>query len=131
MIKNNQTQRPLFKHVGTFEGVSIYETKLIKTHHELCLPNIGIFVSEGAFSAGRELPVLKHEFGHVLQYQKLGLVKFYLKIGVSSLFSAIRSRFFKHYHHQNHCVEVEANRLAFDYCNKPPDWDFKNFPVEI
>lgn len=119
----------MFKKVGVFEGTSIYESSLFKTGNGLTIPEIGIITYVGCFSKKEDMAVIKHEFGHILQYKKLGGLKFYFRIGLPSLWSAIRAAVFKNYLHQNHRVEIEANYLAYQYFNEPRDWNIKRFPV--
>lgn len=69
--------------------------------------------------------MIQHEFGHILQWRKLGDFQFYFKIGYPSLLSAIKSSLVKRYFHQNHSVEINANQLSYQYFNEPKNWDFK------
>lgn len=119
----------MFKKVGIFQNINIYESSLFKKGHGLTIPEIGIFTYVGCFSETNDMAILKHEFGHILQFKKLGSLKFYLKIGVPSLWSAVKAYFIKKYFHQKHKVEINANYLAYHYFNEPRDWDFKRFPI--
>ncbi|MFC5283884.1 hypothetical protein [Pedobacter alpinus] len=119
----------MFKKVGIFESISIYESSLFKKGHGLTIPNKGIVTFVGCFSKAEDMAIIKHEFGHILQFRKLGSLKFYLKVGLPSLWSAIRASVLKNYVHQNHTVEVEAKYLAYHYFNEPKDWNVKRFPI--
>lgn len=119
----------MFKRVGLFEGTKIYESLLFRVGQGLTIPEIGIITYPGAFSNGLDIGLTKHEFGHILQWRKLGSIGFYSKIGFPSLWSAIKASLVKHYFHQNHPVEINANLLCYNYFNKPNNWDFKRFPI--
>lgn len=117
----------MLKKVAIFENIKIYESSLFKAGHGLTLPQIGIITYPGGFS--NDLDLIKHEFGHILQWRKIGSIRFYFKIGFPSLWSAIKASFKKDYFHQTHLVETNANQLVYQYFNKPQNWDFKRFPV--
>ncbi|WP_200586667.1 hypothetical protein [Pedobacter segetis] len=117
--------------VGYFEGVKIYESKFIDHGHGITLPNFGIFLSPETFSKQKDLWLVKHEFGHILQHRELGFIKFYLKIGLPSLWSAIKQNLLENYYHQNHAVEREANDKSFQYFDKPSDWPIARFPINM
>ena len=119
----------MFKKVGVFEKITIYESPLFKFGHGLTIPEIGIITYIGCFSETKDMAIIKHEFGHILQFSSLGSIKFYIKVGLPSLWSAIKSSIFKKYFHQNHTVEIEENYLAYYYFKEPKDWDFKRFPI--
>lgn len=119
----------MFKKVGIFQSINIYESPLFKTGHGLTIPEIGIVTYVGCFSKKEDMAVIRHEFGHILQFRKLGSLKFYLKVGFPSLWSAIKTSLKSNYHHQSHLVEINANLLAYNYFNRPNDWNFKRFPI--
>ncbi len=97
---NNQHQA---KSEIDFPGISIRESKLLKWGMGVCLPPFGIFVYEGA-----SIAVKQHEFGHFLQYQEMGFLKFYLFVGIPSLWSAA---LFPKLHHQR-SFEKNANERS-------------------
>ncbi len=119
----------MFKKVGVFEGVNIYESSLFKKGHGLTIPQIGIITCPGVFSKGLDLVLIKHEFGHILQWRNLGSIKFYFEIGFPSLISAIIASLKKDYIHQNHSVEINANQRSYHYFQQPKNWNFKRFPI--
>lgn len=94
-----------------FKGIDIYETNMFGGG--ITLPGIGIF-----FSGGEDL--LKHEYGHYLQQQRLkaeygaaaSYVLFYLKYGIPSFLNAV---FFDERTHRRHPVETNANRHSNAY----------------
>ncbi|MEO5909307.1 MAG: hypothetical protein ABIP95_00380 [Pelobium sp.] len=117
------------KFVGFFEGVKIYESSLFGLGHGLTIPEIGIIVSKGAFSQNSDPWLIKHEFGHTLQYKEKGTLKFYFRFGLPSLFSALLQNIKKNVSHKNHVVEVDANLKSFKYFKSPEEWPFNRFPV--
>ncbi|WP_017259395.1 hypothetical protein [Pedobacter arcticus] len=119
----------MFKKVGLFEATVIYESKFFKPGHGLTIPQIGVITYPGAFSNRLDIGLIQHEFGHILQWRKLGSLGFYFKIGFPSLWSAIKASLVKRYFHQNHPVEINSNLLSYEYFNKPNNWDFKRFPI--
>lgn len=119
----------MFKKVGEFENINIYESALFKKGHGLTIPQIGIITSPGVFSKSLDIALIKHEFGHILQWRKAGTSHFYFKIGFPSLFSAIKASLTKNYFHQSHQVEINANQLSYQYFRNPTEWDFKRFPI--
>jgi hypothetical protein len=69
------------------------------------LPPVGIFVGK------KEQFLIMHEFGHVLQARKYGLLKFYIFYAIPSVCSFL---FFRR-KHRTFYAELDANRLALDY----------------
>jgi hypothetical protein len=104
----------IFTMTGRFEGVRVYESRLMRSGAGLALPGIGIVVYPGANSTQKNIPLLRHEFGHILQARETGALTFYFKIGISSLWSAIRNGKRAH-RHWNFWTERWANDLADAY----------------
>ena len=119
----------MIKLVGVFEEVKIYESQLIGEGHGITLPELGIFLSFNSYSLKKDLWLLKHEFGHLLQYKEQGSYKFYTQIGAPSLWSAIQQNTVKNHLHKNHPVEVDANLKSYQYFNSPKDWPVGRFPI--
>ncbi len=69
------------------------------------LPPVGIFVGK------KDQFLIMHEFGHVLQARKYGLLKFYFLYAIPSVYSFL---FFRQ-KHRIFYAELDANRLALDY----------------
>ncbi|NLI72647.1 MAG: hypothetical protein GX361_07975 [Bacteroidales bacterium] len=110
-----------------FEGVRVFVLpfKRFKEGAAFALPGIGIFIGKG-YETDYEL--LRHEFGHLLQYRKWGFWLFWKHIALDSFKSARKAR--KHAHNHMHTwTEWSANRLAYEYFNKPADWDQKRYPI--
>lgn len=110
-----------------FEGVRVFWVNFgdFKRGAALTLPGIGIFVGKGRES---DLNLLRHEFGHILQFRKWGFWFFYRYIAGTSLKSARTSRK-KDYFHQSTWTEWSANYLSYHYFDKPKDWNFHRFPI--
>ncbi len=100
-----------------FEGIPVYSSSIFKGHG-LALPPFGIWVGKNPKET-----LLKHEFGHFLQFRIVGFWKFYFFIGLPSLMNMI---FLKIEHslfnknrwvplHSELRVEREANLLSEQY----------------
>lgn len=110
-------KHPILTYTGRFENVRVYESPWMPTGAGMTLPGICILVYPGANSTRRNVPLLMHEFGHILQARKTGTLLFYFKIGIPSLFSAMRSGKRGH-RHLDFWTEVWANGLADEYFRK-------------
>lgn len=119
----------MIKLTGLFEGVKIYESTLIEEGHGVTLPEIGIFLSPETYSLKKDLWLVKHEFGHILQYKEKGTFKFYTQIGAQSLWSAIKQNLKKSHLHKFHPVEIDANLKSYQYFKSPLDWPSDRFPI--
>ncbi len=110
-----------------FEGVNIFALsfKNFKRGAAVTIPWLGIFVGKG-FENDQDL--LRHEFGHVLQFRKWGFWMFWRHIASASLISANHSRKYAT-NHMNTWTEWSANRLSYEYFNCPKDWNFTFFPI--
>jgi hypothetical protein len=116
------------KYYGTFEGVSCFTSKLgeLKNRAAIALPGIGIFVHPDEV---RNISLLRHEYGHILQARKWGKRFFYRHIAWESLNSARRSSRDASFNHQHTWTEWTANRLAYYFFKRPDDWDMKSYPI--
>lgn len=110
-----------------FEGVRVFllPFKRFKEGAAFALPGIGIFIGKGHET---DYELLRHEFGHLLQYRKWGFRLFWRHIAPDSLKSARKARKNNH-NHMNTWTEWSANRLAYDYFKQPADWNQKRFPI--
>lgn len=99
---------------GEFEGINVYESRWMPRGAGMALPGVGIVVYPGAHSGRKNIALLRHEFGHVLQARQTGMFMFYLRIGLPSLLSATFNGKFGHHHH-TFWTEIWANQLAADY----------------
>lgn len=138
---NNGVNKLRAKYVGDFENVSVYESSAlghypimegeISKYSGITLPPVGIFVGQGVYLG--DLGLMRHEFGHVLQYLKHGVNAYYGIIAPESAASAIFNSIEQHFHFW---TESYANYLSFNYF-KPqivkgviPLWNFKEYPVK-
>ena len=107
------------------QGISVYQTSWILRGSAICLPGIGIFLSESIPDSSQK-SIIQHEYGHFLDYQNgvegdrkkfLGsyLLGFYLKIGIPSIFNLTpilqRIPIFEG-EHRTFWTEIRANKLA-------------------
>lgn len=110
-----------------FEGIYIFTLPLknFKRGAAVTIPWIGIFVGKGFKN---DIDLLRHEYGHILQYKKWGFCKFWTQVAVTSLKSAKYSRKYA-VNHMHTWTEWSANRLSYEYFNRPKDWNFISFPT--
>lgn len=110
-----------------FEGVHIFVLSFKNFKHgaAVTIPWLGIFVGKG-FENDQDL--LRHEFGHVLQFRKWGFWMFWRHIATASLLSAKHSRKYA-INHMHTWTEWSANKLSYEYFDKPGNWNFNSFPV--
>jgi len=104
------------KKVGNFHNVAIYEASWMGSGHSsagITLPGYGIIVGSGVYSEEKDLQLVMHEYGHILQYRLIGWWRFYLIVGISSLLSAWTNGYKKG--HQNHWTESWCNHLSRAY----------------
>jgi|GEM_PF-899902 len=67
----------------TIEGISVYMGDWM-IGHGMALPPLGILIGP---DYNQEL--IRHEFGHILQYQKKGFLGFYFSVGIPSFVNMI------------------------------------------
>ena len=110
-----------------FEGILVFRLNFspFTQGAAVTLPCIGIFVGKGSEN---DKQLLRHEFGHILQYRKWGFWLYWRRIAYTSLKSARLSNKLK-FSHQSTWTEWSANRLSYEYFNKPDDWNFDTFPI--
>lgn len=107
-----------------FEGVKVISLpfRWIKEGAAFTLPGIGIFVAK---ESRKDTQLLMHEFGHILQFRKWGGWLFWKHIAPDSLKSARQSQ----NNHMDCWTEWSANRLSYEYFEKPDSWNFNRFPI--
>ncbi len=108
------------------EGIKIFGIQTRYLKGAFAFPGMGIFVNKN-YATNKNL--LRHEFGHILQFRKYGFFYFWFKIAPVSIKSALHSRKRPNHIHMNTWTERNANELAYNYFDKPADWDFYNYPV--
>jgi RHS repeat-associated protein len=86
-----------------YPGIDIYQNQDPNDQTAVTLPGKGIYIG-GGYQDDRLTMVTQHEYGHYLQYKRVGMWNFYSKIGLQSLFSFGDHKVF--------WTETAANRLA-------------------
>ena len=104
------------KYVGNFEDISVFEAKWIG-EKGATIPDYGIIVGKGTLTSGSDVgkELLQHEYGHVLQYKKIGAKAFYSVITPESTASASYSCINPLYNHDSFWTETWANYLSRHY----------------
>ena len=115
-------RKPWFKNISyksKYPNINIYRSSVIKNGTAICLPGIGIIVSN--FYQGIDLEkVLQHEYGHFLDARHgIILTKrtptlfkcllFYMIIGIPSILSAAIG---KRGEHKYFWTEIRANKIS-------------------
>ncbi len=110
-----------------FEGVRVFSLpfKRFREGSAVTIPGIGVFVGKGWEN---DMDLLRHEFGHILQYRKWGFWLFWKHIALDSLQSARKNA--SNHHHMLTWTEWSANRLAYEYFGKPDNWNTRHFPIQ-
>ena len=105
------------KYVGKFEGVNLYEAN-IPEGSAATLPGRGIILSKGQYSIHSSSlytkQLLQHEFGHILQARKVGMVAYYSIIAKESFISASFDGI-NGWSHDLFWTETWANYLSQNY----------------
>ena len=123
---------PIFgKCVGEYHGVRVFESNKLGNIYEgaagLTVPPHGIIVGKGVFTRGfsKGKALLQHEFGHYLQYKKIGHKAYYEVIAPESIWSAT----FHTSSHRTYWTETWANHLSKMYFGN--DWIgcYYNYPA--
>ena len=112
-----------------FNGVSINDSEIgaLRGGGAFTIPYAGIFVSKSYYADKPDMyrDLLRHEFGHSLQYEKYGVFYFGYVASVS-IWSASNDPLD---HQYNSWTEIEANTMSFDYFGHPNDWNHKEYPT--
>jgi hypothetical protein len=118
----------LGSYAGTFEGTPYFTSTAgeLKNRAAVALPGIGIFIHPDDV---RNISLLRHEFGHMLQAKIWGKLFFYTKIAWASLNSAYHANQNASFLHQHTWTEWTANLLSYEYFKRPLDWDFEKYPI--
>jgi hypothetical protein len=122
-------------YVGKVDGTNtnVFESKKFGKWHPgdwgyggVTLPEIGIILGEGVYDNDKQ--TVYHEFGHVLQYKKVGPLAYYRIIGKESFLSAIMDGQFG-WKHKDFWTETWANYLSSNYFTDF-DWDYEAYPAK-
>lgn len=111
-----------------FEGINLIciNAGNFRRGAAVALPGIGIISGKESL---KQPDLLRHEFGHMLQFREWGFFFYWTRIGPASLLSARKAIKEKTHIHMHCWTEWSANRLSYHYFNKPDDWDMVNYPV--
>jgi len=115
--------------IRTFEGIRIFtlNTNRFNRGSAITIPGIGIFLGVKQIN---NTGLLRHEFGHILQYRQKGVLFFWFRIAPASLLSAFKTSINKKHIHMHIWTEWSANRLSYNYFGQPEDWDTIRFPLQ-
>lgn len=98
----------------------------------ITIPERGIIVDKGVYrsaminSTGWNRQLLQHEFGHILQYKKIGPIAYYSTVAPESLASAT----FDPKNHSLRWMETWANYLSMEYFGSKYISNAVDFPVQ-
>lgn len=104
------------KYVHEFEGVNVYETKELGDassggpYSACTIPERGIITGIGVYY--NDIPMMQHEFGHILQYYKYGPIAYWKIIAPESVASASLNSCEAH---RCFWTETHANYLSREY----------------
>ena len=113
----------------SFEGIRVFTLNngRFNKGSAVTLPGIGILVGKKQIN---NTDLLRHEFGHILQWRQNGTMFFWIRIAPVSLWSAIKTTFSKKHIHMHTWTEWQANRMSYDYFKQPVSWDFNKYPIK-
>jgi len=125
---------------GKFEGVRVYESSKFGTFEQskalgsggITLPDFGIIVGDGVYSQNYDIPLLKHEFGHILQANEVGVPLYYHNIGMPSISSA-NNHGVGGWNHEEFWTETWANYKSNNYFKSNyglSNWNTTRFPIQ-
>ena len=109
------------KYVGRFEGQKVFESELLgninNNYRAVTIPDIGIIAAKGVFTSGKNtgLVMMQHEFGHILQYAKVGAENYYKVIATESLANCGVDMLLDMNTHSTYWTETWANFLSKKY----------------
>ena len=110
------------KYVGTYEGQNVFESSKLGSYKAanysgVTIPERGIIVGKGVFTyrANGGMAMMQHEFGHVLQYRKVGVIDYYDVIAKESLLNCGYDKLFGTNTHSTYWTETWANYLSKNY----------------
>jgi RHS repeat-associated protein len=115
---------------GTVDGVSINNSDVrdLKYGAAFTTPWSGINLSYDFYGSRTGLlkDLVRHEFGHILQYRRYGAA-FYGVMAATSVVSAWASD--SEAQHQRSWSESEANTLSYMFFGFPVDWNRGAYPI--
>lgn len=127
-IDNTNFRVPGITVIGSYRGVTIYENPLMNLSGSFTFPgltraNSAIYLQSyyaNSMSSQGTIDVIKHEFGHILQREALGITCYFTEIAINSPISAAKNGV-NGYRHQCYYTETDANRRSkqFHQINEP------------
>lgn len=107
------------------KGVNVYGSDLVKDGTAFTVPGVGIFVDP---DVQMNTQLIMHEYGHILQANKVGLLDYYRVIAPGSV-NSFRSN---PAGHTSFWTETTANRLSYNYFGGggPYGWNCTYFPFK-
>ncbi|TKC09096.1 RHS repeat domain-containing protein [Pedobacter frigoris] len=121
--KGNFGQNAKKPSYSSIEEVPVFAVSFLKNGEGATLPGIGIFVG---FEDAKDLQLLRHEYGHMLQAKKVGYLKWYYNWAPASVKSAKKNGA----GHKTYWTEADANRRSYEYFKSPKEWNKNRFPLE-
>jgi hypothetical protein len=113
------------KYLGEYYGVWVYSNPMFNDGSALSYRKC-IYVGEDVWDNPCKGFILQHEFGHYLQYTEMGSLKYLLHVGIPSIWSSWHNK--AQVHNRKH-YEIDANIRAYNYFNKPDDWNIRENPL--
>jgi hypothetical protein len=109
-----------------FYGVPVHDCNfgVLKYGAAFTLPLTGIYLSLSYYKGKALTDVIRHEFGHALQYKRYGIGYFFVVAPVS-----IHNAMYAASHMQT-WTEAEANTISYKFLGKPADWNFVDYPID-
>ncbi len=120
------------KYVGKFEGQNVFESKMLGNingdYSAVTIPERGIIAAKGVFTSGldRGKAMMQHEFGHILQYRRVGAYAYWHIISPESLASATLTSSSSH---GRFWTETWANYLSKGYFGRGWLGDLWGYPA--
>jgi hypothetical protein len=128
-------------YVGKIEGVNVFESMALGKwsprggYSGVTIPERGITVGLGVFNHDDDM--IKHEFGHILQFRTHGARAYWSVIGPESIWSAVKHNK-NEWNHNKYWTETYANYLSRNYFGLKISsegwdsfyWNYIEYPVK-
>lgn len=73
--------------------------------------------------------LLRHEYGHWLQYRDVNFLNYYKNYALPSIIHYLKNPDLKTYLYMRYPPERDANNRSYIHFNSPSDWDGINYPT--
>lgn len=136
IMARNQERRDLDQRIKdeigeTFFGVPIIDSSIgdLKYGAAVTTPgairfDFSIWLRQNKKDPNAIRDLLRHEYGHILQYNRYGKA-FFLVVAPVSAYSARYAS-----DHMTTWTEAEANTLSYIFFQCPSDWNFTDYPID-